>query len=258
MLHLLRSYFLFLIRSTNQHGVHSPFIYALVTKCFYDTKKYRAYSTLKKIRKALLKNKTFIEVTDFGAGSRIFKSNTRRISKIASTAGITSKRAKLLYRITHYFEPTNILEIGTSVGLATPSLALGSRNANITTLEGCPSTSKVAKESFDKFQLKNITVKTIQFDVFFETLLEKERFDLIYFDGNHSYEATMDYFNTLLPTATNDTVWIFDDIHWSKEMNKAWDAIISHPQITASIDTFQWGIVFFRKEQVKEHFTIRV
>ncbi len=33
------AYFKFLCRATNQHGVHSPFIYQLVTLCFYNTKK---------------------------------------------------------------------------------------------------------------------------------------------------------------------------------------------------------------------------
>ncbi len=54
------------------------------------------------------------------------------------------------------------------------------------------------------------------------------------------------------------SVFIFDDIYWSKPMSEAWAIIINHPKVTVSIDTFYWGIVFFRKEQVKEHFTVRV
>ena len=37
---LLRKYCSFLWKSTNQHGVHSPFVYNIVTKCFYSKKKY--------------------------------------------------------------------------------------------------------------------------------------------------------------------------------------------------------------------------
>jgi hypothetical protein len=62
----------------------------------------------------------------------------------------------------------------------------------------------------------------------------------------------------LLSTITNETVWIFDDIHWSQEMEEAWKTIQQHPKVTVTIDTFQWGIVFFRVEQPKEHFVIRV
>ena len=87
--------------------------------------------------------------------------------------------------------------------------------------------------------------------------LPTSNFQLIYFDGNHSKAATLNYFEFLLPTITNETVWIFDDIHWSQEMEEAWEIIKNNPKVTVTIDTFQWGIVFFRTEQEKEHFVIR-
>lgn len=259
MLFQIKAYFNFLWNSKNQHGVHSPFVYSLVTKCFYDKKTKPDYKVLKAYRNDLLSNKNTIEVTDFGAGSRVFKSNTRQISKIAKTAGITSKRAELLYRIVNYFQPENILEIGTSLGLATSALALGNPKAKITTLEGCPETSGVAQKQFAKFKLDNIETVVTEFTEYFKNCQRNtEHCQLIYFDGNHSKQATLDYFELLLPTITNETVWIFDDIHWSEGMEEAWKIIKDHPKVTVTIDTFQWGLVFFRYEQEKEHFTIRV
>ena len=259
MIHIITSYLNFLWNSKNQHGVHSPFVYSLVTKCFYDTKPNPEYKTLKAYRNALLRNKNTIEVTDFGAGSRVFKSNTRQISKIAETAGITPKRAELLYRIVHYFQPNSILEIGTSLGLATSALSLGNPEAKITTLEGCPETSGVAQKQFENFKLSNIDAVVTEFTEYFKNCQRNtEHCQLIYFDGNHSKQATLDYFELLLPTITNETVWIFDDIHWSEDMEEAWEIIKNHPKVTVTIDTFQWGLVFFRYEQEKEHFVIRI
>ena len=83
-------------------------------------------------------------------------------------------------------------------------------------------------------------------------------FDMIFIDGNHQKEATLSYFENLLPKAHNDTIFIFDDIYWSKDMTEAWEAIKKHPKVTVSIDTFFWGFVFLRTEQAKEHFTIRL
>lgn len=259
MLHLIKSYIKFLWRSKNQHGVHSPFVFSLVTKCFYDKKPKADYKLLKTYRNDLLGNKNTIEVTDFGVGSRVFKSNTRQISKIAQTAGITRKRAELLYRIVNYFQPENILEIGTSLGLATSALSLGNRNAKIITLEGCPETANQAQLQFQKFQLNNIASVVTEFTAYFQNCEVNDAFcQMIYFDGNHSKKATLDYFDLLLPTITNDTVWIFDDIHWSEDMEAAWETIKNHPKVTVTIDTLQWGLVFFRYEQVKEHFIIRI
>lgn len=254
---LIIAYIKFWLRSTNQHGVQSPFVYSLVTKCFYSKKKHNAYSKLKNYKKALLKNQQTIEVTDLGAGSQTTKSNTRIISKIAKNAGTTNHRAKLFYRLVNYFQFQNILELGTSMGIATHAMHLGNPNAQITTIEGCPNISAFTKQSFKNFNLKNIKVLTGDFKKVIEPLTEN-KYNLIYFDGNHQKEATLNYFETLLPTATNDSVFIFDDIYWSKQMTEAWEIIKQHPQVTVTIDTFFWGIVFFRKEQAKEHFTIRL
>ncbi len=261
MNHLIKSYIKFLFHSKNEHGVHSPFVFDLVTKCFYDNTKYPEYEQLKSYRKSLLENKSTIEVTDFGAGSRVFKSNTREISKSAQTAGITTKNAELLFRIVRYFQPKSILEIGTSLGLATSALSIGNDKAKIITLEGCPNTQKQAQvqlqsqEQNSNFQ--NIEFINTEFSSYFKTLnLSPITHHLIYFDGNHSKKATLDYFEALLPTNSNDSVWIFDDIHWSADMEEAWEIIKNHPKVSVTIDTFQWGIVFFRSEQEKEHFII--
>lgn len=268
MVHIIKSYLKFLWNSKNQHGVHSPFVFDLVTKCFYDKKNYREYSILKNYRNSFLENKNTIEVTDFGAGSRVFKSNTRAINQIAKNAGISSKRAELLFRIVNYFQPENILEIGTSLGLATSAMSLGletktnraklNKNAKIVTLEGCPNTMAIAKNQCQLQNLNNIEFVATKFEDYLSNCqLNTENCQLIYFDGNHSKKATLEYFELLLPTIANDTVWIFDDIHWSKDMEEAWEIIKNHPKVTVTIDTFQWGIVFFRIEQKKEHFVIR-
>jgi predicted O-methyltransferase YrrM len=258
MLFQVKSYLKFLWYSKNEHAVHSPFVFSLLTKCFYDKKTKPEYDILKKYRKSLLKNKNFIEVTDFGAGSRVFRSNKRQIAKIASTAGISPKRAELLFRVTHYFQPQNILEIGTSLGLATSALALGNPKARIVTIEGCPNTATEARIQCEKFNFNNVENIISEFESFLiSETLQSTTCDLIYFDGNHSKEATLHYFELLLSTIHNDSVWIFDDIHWSAEMEEAWDIIKMHPKVKVTIDTFQWGLVFFRREQEKEHFIIR-
>lgn len=315
MFHLVKAYFRFLLRSTNQHGVHSPFVYGLVTRCFYDRRKYSSYALLKQYRRSLLKDKRAIKVKDFGAGSKVFTSETRRLSKMAKTAGISPKRAQLLNRLVRYLEINHALELGTSLGLGTAALAAGNK-VKITTIEGCPETAAIAVEKFQEFGVNNIQLKVGKFEenlVFsgqwsvvspnlklttdnpqptknskfkipnsnstknsqlttdnskpttdnrqpttHNSELRTQNNDLIYIDGNHQKEATLSYFEKLLPMVHNDSVMIFDDIHWSKGMEEAWEEIKAHPKVKVSIDTFQWGLVFFRKEQEKEHFVIRV
>lgn len=258
MLFQIKTFLQFLWHSKNEHAVHSPFVFSLITKCLYDKKSKPEYTPLKAYRHSLLQNNNTIVVTDFGAGSKVFKSNTRAISKIAQTAGITSKRAELLFRLVRYFQPETVLEIGTSLGLASAALSLGNSKAKITTLEGCPATAKQAQEQFQKFNFKNIDSVVTEFSGYLKSPQSlTTNYQFIYFDGNHSKAATLAYFDYLLPTITNETVWIFDDIHWSSEMESAWKIIKDHSKVTVTIDTYQWGLVFFRYEQEKEHFVIR-
>ncbi len=257
MIYQIIQYIKFILKSTNQHGVHSPFVYNLITKCFYDKTNYDDYKKILDYKKALLKNKAKISVIDLGAGSQVLNQNQRYISKMAKNAGTTYKRAKLLYRVSNYFEFKTVLELGTSLGIATQAIHLGIPKANIITIEGCPNVSEFSKTNFKDFRLEHINLINDNFNNTLKTLKPKT-FDLIFFDGNHQKEATLNYFETLLETTHNHSVFIFDDIYWSKDMTEAWEAIKQHPKVTVTIDTFFWGFVFFRKEQVKQHFSIRV
>lgn len=256
MLYQVASYLKFLLRSTNQHGVHSPFVYDLLTKCIY--KKQEILPTLYSFKKRLCSSKETIEITDFGSGSRVFKSTTRNIKDIAKHAGISKKRQQLLFKITRYLEASEILELGTSLGIATAALSLANPKGNIITVEGCPNTAATAKEGFEVFKLYNIDLINQKFEDFFVAPAFQKKFDLVYIDGNHSKENTLDYFNKLLPNIHNNTVLIFDDIYWSPAMTEAWQEISAHPKVTVSIDSFYWGLVFFRKEQEKQHFILRL
>ncbi len=257
MLYQVKAYLKFLLKSANQHGIHSPFVYELTTKCFYNKTKHPEYSILKNYREGLYNASEAIEIKDFGQGSRIFTSNQRKISAIARNAGIPPKRQRLLFRLVRYFNTETVLELGTSLGLATVALALGNPSSKIHTVEGCQNTAKKAQFYFDRFKLKNIRLHPKTFEDYF-TEHPSEKYQLVYIDGNHNKEKTLQYFEILLKQASNDSVFIFDDIYWSPQMTEAWRQIIDHPQVTVSIDTFYWGLVFFRKEQSVQHFSIRL
>ncbi|MEM7187254.1 MAG: class I SAM-dependent methyltransferase [Bacteroidota bacterium] len=244
------------IGATGKHGIHSPFVYDLVTQCFNDKTHYDAYPILDRHRKLLLEDRSMIEVTDLGAGSLVFKSNMRKVASIAKNAGISRKRQRLLYRLVHYFSSETIWELGTSLGMATLAMSLGHEKGRILTVEGCLNTSAKARALLDNQNRKNVEIKNQSFDSFLAE--NRSAVDLVYIDGNHDGTQTFNYFEQLLPFVKNDTVLIFDDIYWSPGMTHAWKRICEHPVVTVSIDTFQWGLIFFRREQEKQHFRIRV
>lgn len=257
MIHQVLTYLKWLPKTFHLHGIHSPFVFTFSKECLKNQKLTAHNRVLSHYRERLLGAERFIKVTDFGAGSRVFKSDTRKISDIAKHAGATQKRMQLLQRVVAYLNPEQILEIGTSLGMATFAMAKGNLKTKITSLEGCPETLAVARETLDHFNVTNVELVEGRFR---ESIKKNNthKIDLIYFDGNHSREATLEYARSLLPTAINGTVWIFDDIHWSPEMTEAWQEIKALPEISVTIDCYTLGMAFFRNEQVKEDFYIRL
>ena len=257
MFFLIKEYIKFLSISTNQHGVHSPFIFQFVTKCLYVKPSFEDLILYKKYRSRVLKSCEVIEVEDSVSGLRFFKSHKRKVSEIIKVAGVKKSYGLLLMRMMSYFEVKKCLEIGTSLGLVSFCLKAKQPEMQLTTLEGCKNTLAVAKDQFDYFGLKNINTVLGEFNQTLPGLVKNDTFDVVYFDGNHTKKATLNYFEQCLKSKHNDSVFIFDDIHWSTETLEAWELIKNHAEVTVTVDIFQWGIVFFRREQRKEHFIIR-
>lgn len=256
--HLIFNYLNYFFKARNQHGIHSPFVYELYNNVIKDQTPFYVFSDIESIRAKLLLSNIEIEINDFGAGSTINKSNKRSISDIAKNSLKASKYAQLLFRLVHRFKPTNVLELGTSLGISTMYLAASNSKTQVTTVEGCPNISKVAQINFDKLGLKNINLINQPFETFLPNYLKTvSTLDFVFFDGNHTKEATLNYFNLCVEKTNQQTVFVFDDIYWSKGMNEAWNEIKQHPKISTTIDLFAVGIVFFNSDLSKENFVLR-
>lgn len=244
----------------NGHGVHSPFVYDFIVKVLNDDRTFYVFADIEAQREEMLHNATVITIEDFGAGSRVKKSNERSISAIAGSSLKPKKYGQLLFRMVNYFDPATILEMGTSLGITSSYLAAAKADAALITMEGSAAIAGIAKKHFAHIGLKNIEQVVGNFnDTLAPTLNQlNSPLDFIFIDGNHRYEPTMRYFEQLLPHTNENTVIVFDDVHWSAEMEQAWGAAKAHPAVTLTIDLFFVGLVFFRKEnKAKQHFTVR-
>ena len=253
---LLR-YIHYRLKATNQHGIHSPFIFSLYNNVINQKGNYYAFERIEYLRKKLLILKREIDVTDLGTG----KSGKRSIGEITSKAAKSKKYGELLFRLVNHFKPDTIVEMGTSLGISTSYLASVSPTITVVTIEGCPHTAKEAGNNFKSLQLKNIEQVVGDFKITLPAVLSQIKKDsrtLFFFDGNHQKEPTLNYFHQCLEIANENSIFIFDDIHWSKEMEDAWEGIKKQPAVTITIDLFFLGLVFFRKEQAKENFTLKM
>jgi predicted O-methyltransferase YrrM len=126
-------------------------------------------------------------------------------------------------------------------------------------MEGSKAVATVARNNFKTLGLGNIEIVEGNFDENMTSVMSQLlTIDFAFIDGNHRYQPTINYFNTILPKLNDSSILIFDDVHWSKEMEQAWGEIIKHPSVTLSIDLFFIGIVLFKKDfKIKQDFVVR-
>ncbi|MDQ3552127.1 MAG: class I SAM-dependent methyltransferase [Bacteroidota bacterium] len=258
---LARKYIHYYLTASNGkgHGIHSPFVFNFVLDVLNNRKNIQPPANIEALRKELLQDDTALLIEDMGAGSRANTSTKRTVKEITKSAVKPKKYGQLLHRLVNIYQPENIIELGTSLGITASYLAAGNVNGTVITIEGAPAIQGLAISNFKKLHLSNIESLQGNFDEVLPAVLnEKASIDLVYVDGNHRYQPTINYFNQLLTKINNDTILIFDDIHWSKEMEQAWEEIQHHSLVTCTIDIFFMGFVIFRKEvKKKQQFIIR-
>jgi predicted O-methyltransferase YrrM len=224
-----------------------------------SNKRYYAFEALEVVRRVMKNDNRRIQTVDFGAGSKMNNRSERSVKSIASTAVKRKKYAEILFKLADFVGANRILELGTSIGMSTAYLAKARKTARIYTLEGCAATANVAKEYLHQLAIHNVEITVGNFDDTLSTVLEKESsFDVIFLDGNHREEPTIRYFEQVLSKINEQSVVVVDDIHWSAEMEKAWETIRQHPQVTISIDIFEMGILFFNTSLTQQHFVLKV
>jgi len=239
--------------------MHSPFVFQFILHVLNNKSGYEPPCEIEQLRKQLLADKRVLQIEDLGAGSRMSATKERSVQQLAKSALKPKKYAQLLFRLLKHYQPKTILELGTSLGITTSYFAAANPKSHITTIEGSKGIAKVAKENFSKLGQQNIRILEGNFDKVLPSVISQlPSIDLAYIDGNHRYKPTLDYFYQLLSKTNNDSIMVFDDIHWSAEMEKAWQEIKAHPSVKCTVDIFFLGFVFFRSEfKVPQHFSIR-
>ncbi len=245
--------------SGNAHSIHSPFVFQLYTQVIRHSVPYYCFEAIEDSRADLLASAQVLEIRDFGAGSKILSSEKRKVRDIARHSEKSPALAQLLFRLVNHFQPRTLFDLGTSLGTTTLYLAHARKESSLYTFEGDPSLAALANERFVQFQIPHLTSVVGNLDqTLSETLTKITTLDFVFFDANHRQEPTWRYFEQCLTKAHAESVFVFDDIYWSAEMQQVWQQIKHHPAVTLTIDLFYIGLVFFRQNQPIQHFKLRI
>lgn len=253
-------YIFYLFLAKTRYHIHSPFVFEFINSVLRDKTRYPEYKMPDRTLRKYKKRKDKIETIDFGkkSGNNDYIITQASVGSIVKTRSHTPGQLHLLFRISKFFKPTIILELGTAAGISTLYLASGSPGSKVVSLEGCVGLTEIAKKCFSKRNLENIEVLVGKFESTLPQVLQSAgTLDLVFFDGNHREGPTLNYFEQCLQYADENSVFIFDDIHWSPGMERAWEKIKKNVQVSLTIDLFWAGLVFFKKGIAKQDFIIR-
>jgi len=239
-----------------RHRIHSPFVYTLSDIVLRQQLSKKALDAISQFDLAQKNNAQILDIEDYGAGSK----SLAKKRKVCDIHRISSSKSygKILFQLSSYYQPSAMLELGTSLGRGSLMLHYGHPNAHIVTLEGCPAVAKVAQNNMLKYawDASRIEVLNTPFLPFLETY-QGSPFDFIYVDGHHDGEALLRYLSILHPYVHENTLILLDDIRWSASMFDAWNSLLSNDFYHVTVDFFRMGLLIPRSVQHKEHFILR-
>ncbi|MBR1426206.1 MAG: class I SAM-dependent methyltransferase [Paludibacteraceae bacterium] len=268
--------------NTGGEGIHSPRLFELVRFVLRSNERFYSWQHIEKERRRLLRDPRVLHVTDYGAGPGGQRGQTesgvqggvstyeRTVADIARKSLERPKVGQALFRIVEWMgrerqEAIEMIELGTSLGISSAYMASPARRDRLTTFEGCAQTAAVAQEVWQALGLTNISciegnIDTTLADTLYRYARERKDYhiDIAYLDANHTTEATLRYFATLLPYLRAHSICIIDDIHHSEAMERAWRDIQQMRAVTTTMDYYHFGLVFFDTHYLRKHYKLRL
>ncbi|NJB84566.1 putative O-methyltransferase YrrM [Lewinella marina] len=245
-------------RAGTRYDVHSPFLSGFVREVYRDDRDYHGFTVVKSIRAYWRGQQQRVGLRQLGAPSRTTSSTARSAASLVSSNAINDRCGRFLFRLTLWARPERIVELGTNAGLSTLYLHLADRRTPLYTVEGNPEVAALARTTFERARASSqLRASTATFADWLERELPPAPARLLAFlDGDHRHAPTLDYVNRLLATATDESVIVVADIHWSPGMETAWAELKAHPRVTASVDVYHFGILFLRPELRGPHLAL--
>ncbi|MEM9260687.1 MAG: class I SAM-dependent methyltransferase, partial [Bacteroidota bacterium] len=243
-------------RARTRYDVHSPYLVEFIEEVYRDDRYYDAFTRIPAIRKSWAGRKEKVALANIGAPSKTTSKSVRSASSLVADNAINDRCGQLLFRLAIWLKARNIIEFGTNAGISTLYLHAADTQATLHTVEGNPKVAALAQETFQKAETgPGLRPHIALFYDWLNKLSDEEArpLDLFFLDGDHRKEPTLEYVRSLLPRATEHSVFVIADIHWSQDMEQAWEQLQKLPEVTATLDLYHFGLLFFRKGMEGPH-----
>ena len=210
---------------------------------------------IEQIRKQFTGNPTPVTILDFGAGNPDSRRSDEEMTH-GTVSTITygeiclgSKPAfwaLLLFKLIRTIQPAVAIELGTCIGISAAYQSAAQQlneKGHLISIEGSEAIAGLEKKNIESLGLKNVEILCGTFkEVLPEIFSKIPSADYVFIDGHHDEQATIAYFEWLLPHLSPGAVVVFDDISWSRGMRRAWEKISKHSAVSFAVDLRMLGI----------------
>ena len=207
------------------YGVHSPFVFELMTEVIEERKLYYCYDRLRPVRLQILQRRDGV----------MYGNRKVSIRKLLDKYGFTEHEHRFLFRLANRFQVKTILAVGSDFGLTPLYLTAYSTDSSCVAIEPEPSMAAVAKEYINKYATASIDLRGDYTEI-------PDGLDLVVFG------VSIPAFKLFLPHIHEKSAMVIQGINESIRNRKAWKEICAHPKVTVTIDMYRLGIVFFNPD----------
>jgi len=235
-------------RHRRGHGIHSPFLFRLITTVVEDKQRYPEYGIYKE-----LKNRALDLLNNYPEASlaKIFQhyyfSHSR---KLYQKVELPNRYAKVVFRLIREFKPSSILNYGPTLGVSLALMAMADRKVPVYQAVNDPEDEVFSRELLRDSGFSNIHF--LQEDA--SNPVNPEFIMINYPDRPEQLQLVVKKY---LEKPSDDGVLVIRGIHESKETQNIWQEVIASERVRVSLDLFAIGIVLFRKGLQKENFIHR-
>lgn len=242
------------VRYRRGYGVHSPFVFNLITKVIEEKSLYYSFYDIELIRKQLLFKDQPVAYPD-----RRQKDvwQQRPLGELVRREGIRPKHGALLFRLTNYFKPRSILQLGAATGLSTLYLTSYAKGLKCIALENVPEFAAIIRQVCEMAASNPVDLRIGAYaEVLPAALQDLGQPDFVFFNTLHEQQNNAALFEMCLKHVHENTVFVFEGIQANRQMSAFWQNVCACPQVTVTLDLYSLGIVFFNKKLHKRDYIV--
>ncbi len=219
-------------------GVHSPFAFRLITKVIREKSRYYAYDEIAAIEQQYI--------------SPELSYRQRRLRK-----KIHRSRGKLLFRLTNFFQPDEILEVGTAWGVSSLYLRMALRASHHTIVEPEEEVNRFAQQLFTQV---GECAEFVNQD--YESYLPaycQTRQKPLYIVVNRLPAKYYTQLSQWLSAAIDqEAILILDGIRSHNAAMNCWSALLKDERVRVTFDLRNMGIICCNGKLNKQNYCIKL